>query len=77
MNDDNLHRALGRLEGEMTAMRTKMSGIDSKLDKVVEQTATIKAERNLERKRHTRVIALVTTIGTFVGAVVAKLSGHA
>jgi len=74
---EEIHRAIGRLEGEMTAMRTTMSGFDMKIDRVIVQTAAIQAEREADRKRHTRIVAIVTTVGTFIGAVIAKLSGHA
>lgn len=76
MSEDNLQRAIGRLEGEMIAMRDNVANVDKKLDRVLEQTTTLRIERARDRKKHTSVVAIVTTVGTFVGAVLAKLSGH-
>lgn len=71
-----ISRAIGQLEGEMRSMRTNVENVDKKLDTVILQTTTLRAERAADRKRHTRMIALVSSIGTFAGALFAKFSGH-
>lgn len=37
MNTEQLHRDLGRLEGQVTALQAKVDGIDAKLDTVLKR----------------------------------------
>lgn len=56
MNNEQLHRDLGRLEGEVKALRATVSSIEVKLDTVL---AHINKQRGVQFVTHALVAAVV------------------
>lgn len=76
MSSENIHSAIGELRGEMRALRAAQNAGNLKLDTLITQTVTLKAERAAEQRKYKTITTMLAAIGTFAGAVLAKMSGH-
>lgn len=75
----NLYKAVGNLQGRVHGiesnvrdMKESLASIDEKLDKVIVQIAVARVANEKKRKRHGRLTAAASAIGTAIIAALIK-----
>jgi hypothetical protein len=78
----SLQRAVGNLEGRVQSVETtlgevkdSLATVDNKLDEVLVQIAVARARSIASRKRHGRIMAIVSGVGTALAAFFIKVKG--
>lgn len=72
MNAEQLHRDLGRVEGEVKALRRDVSGIDSKLDAAL---AYIERQKGARRATVAISVGAASAFGTIAALLVSWIKG--
>jgi hypothetical protein len=80
--DASLHRLVGNLEGRMQGVESSLvkvtaslDAVDGKLDNVLTQIAVARAHNAASKKRHGRIMAIVSGVGTALAAFFIKVKG--